>query len=230
MWSAIRSSRSRSWRVSRRTCCATSPCSSASRSSSRCRNSAPSCTAITPTAVSSRPRRWSRGSRSIRCAASTSRPTAPAARGLYVVGRFDSSGGRGGDSQDLRRMGEGQRARAAAAQADLDACGAHHRPPGRAAVDGHSGRPDRRSLEPGLHPADRHGRAARRRLRLPHHQEHPRGQGLYLLAIQRDLGAVSRCVLVRERRRDDDRDRAVDQGDPCRDRPAAGRAAEARRN
>ena len=68
----------------------------------------------------------------------------------------------------------------------------------------------------GLHPADRDGCAARRRLRLPHHQEHPRGQGLYLLALQRALGPISRRLLGGERRCHDDGDRAVDQGDPVR--------------
>ena len=156
------------------------------------------------------------------------RPTAPAARGST------SSGGstrRRSRRRSGRRSPAGRRAprRAAAAPKPIvDARGPHRRSSRRAAVDGHPRRADGRSVARRLHPADRDGRAARRRLRLAHHQEHPRGQGLHLLAVQRALGALSRRLLGGERRRDDDGDRTVDQGDLRGDRSAAGRAADGR--
>ena len=69
-------------------------------------------------------------------------------------------------------------------------------------------------FEPGLHSDDGDGRAARRRVRLAHHEEHPRGQGLPTRPT-----ASCRCAtamrLGRERGRHDDGDGAVDQGDPA---------------
>ena len=72
--------------------------------------------------------------------------------------------------------------------------------------------------------ADGDGRAARRRLRLADHQEHPRGQGLHLLAVQRALDPLPRRLLGGERRRDHRADRR------CRSRRSSPRSTGCRRS
>ena len=163
----------------------------------RCRNSARSCMETTPTAVSSRRTRWS-VTRSIRHGGSTSRLTAPSRSRLRgrTVRRIRR---RGVDSKGLRPVEQGQRPGASGAQAVFHARRPRHRSSWSTAVHGDHGSPDRRSFEPGLHSDDGDGRAARRRVRLAHHEEHPRRQGLHLLALQRVVGALPRCAGPRTR-------------------------------
>ena len=74
-----------------------------------------------------------------------------------------------------------------------------------------------------------HGRAPRRGVRVAHHLEHPRAEGLHLLARQHRFGASRPRLLGRDRRRHDQRHRRVAQGDLFRDPAAPERAAAGRR-
>ena len=104
-----------------------------------------------------------------------------------------------------------------------------HRPARRRAVEPLA-RPARgRAVQPGLHQAGRHGFAAGRLFRLPHHQQYSRAEGLHLFAVQPDRHAPAPGLLGAIRRRDHRRHRPVAQGDFLRDRPAAqGSAVRAR--
>ena len=122
-------------------------------------------------------------------------------------------------------MAQRDTGRRGAAGPDHDTRRLHHRSPGCGAVLGDDRHAGHRSDQRGLRRARRHGRAARRLLRVADHQEHPRRQGLHLFALQRGVDALPRCVLGAERRNHHERHRARDQGGLRRDRSAPGRAA-----
>ena len=66
---------------------------------------------------------------------------------LYVVGRFDAPAVEAAIRKAFAGWEKGSEPAQPPAEADVDARGAHHRSPRRAAVDGHPGRADGRSVE-----------------------------------------------------------------------------------
>ena len=118
---------------------------------------------------------------------------------------FRPGGRRGRDPQGVRRLEEGAGAQHDEAVAEERARRLPHRPARRPAVHDQHRHAGDRSLESGLGPALRDERAARRLVRVAHHLEHPRAEGLHVLAAGPALQPLPRRLLGRDRRRHDER-------------------------
>ncbi len=200
--------------------------SAARRRRSRRRSSPSWSTATIRTAGSSRRKPSSRPTRSIRSAASTRVTSRRVVRGCTSLASSTPPAMEAAIRQAFEQVGKGsvgRRRQGSAAGLDrASRCSIGPSAPQSTLCAW----PARAQPVPqGLGAAAGHGRAPRRRVRVAHHLEHPRAEGLHLLARQHGSGASGPGALGRDRRRHDERDRRVAQGDLFRDRPAAERAA-----
>ena len=172
--------------AARPTGCASSRSPGASRSRSPRRSSAPCSTATIPTGASSRPRRCSRATRSPRSrdfyeTQLRRRALAPLRRRPLRRGR---DGGR--HPQGLRRLEARRRPEHLAQPAPKSERAVYLIDrPGAVQSTINLGMPVIDPVEARLGPPLRHERAARRLVLLAHHVEHPRAEGLHVLAARR---------------------------------------------
>ena len=198
----------------------------ASRSRSRRRSSARCSTATTRTAGSSRPRRCSRATPLAHVRGFYDKNFGAARSHLYVVGRFDDAAVEaavrkafvGWKKGAAPHLGDAARPKSERAVYIVDR-------PGAVQSTINLGMPVIDPSKPDWDALVRHERPARRLVRLAHHLEHPRAEGLHVLAVRPALEPLPRRLLGRGRRRHDQRHGPRHQGDPRRDRPPPGGAA-----
>ncbi len=132
---------------------------------------------------------------------------------LYVVGRFDDKAIEAAIRKAFGAWKRGAPPSLSAASPER-ARRLHRGPARRRAIHDQPRHARDRPLQSRLGPPVRHERAARRILLFPHHVEHPRAEGVHLLAHGAALEPLPRRLLGGDCRRHDERDRAGHQGNP----------------